>query len=512
MAADYLIIISNFDIGSISRADIRVVEVATSLIVQAWGLTGEKASVQKIAETVILPNYKSMYPNYKIQGALLGTPGSGGTLVPDEAVKKEMEALEQDIKNQKLILEEKEAALKTPSAAAVIAITPKTEEELSKVKSTVNPNVIVPGSAVEDVFPDKAQFHDDAIDSIKEIKKQLKSASQTMKGEDPVAFDIPTIDMPPNYDPRTFNSKKAVLKDGLPASVLAMEENTPQELKGVDKGIAGDKLNEPVPYRIDTPSENVIKNDHNAWIILGRDRPASRMSGYGGLGHTQAGCIDLCVGMMGARPRSVNLGGEKIYADPNFKIDSARIYMSQKTKIDEHFGLVAGSVGNPIPRSAIGLKADGIRLVAREGIKLVTGTDAKNSQGGRKLSVAGIDLIAGNDDTDLEPLVKGEALVRAFEKLVEYIEGLNGILDSHVLYQMKFNSSVATHWHFSPWFAQPTTPSTDCAKGGSLALIKAASGTKTALATNRKNLIAWKINFTKQVGADFICSRFNNTN
>ena len=54
----------------------------------------------------------------------------------------------------------------------------------------------------------------------------------------------------------------------------------------------------------------------------------------------------------------------------------------------------------PIPRSGIALKADGVRLIGREGIKLVTGVDSINSQGGTIEYAKGIDLIAGNDDSN----------------------------------------------------------------------------------------------------------------
>ena len=58
--------------------------------------------------------------------------------------------------------------------------------------------------------------------------------------------------------------------------------------------------------------------------------------------------------------------------------------------------------------SAIGIKADHVRVVARSGMKLITmprGT--KNSLGKKTQTTLGIDLIAGNDDQGLEPIAKG---------------------------------------------------------------------------------------------------------
>src|SRR5690606_205536 len=151
------------------------------------------------------------------------------------------------------------------------------------------------------------------------------------------------------------------------------------------------------------------------WIVLGRDRPGSRITGYGGRGDTQAGSIDLVVGRGSWLAKSHNDDGEKMYAEPNFDFDAARIHVSQKTDIDKNFNLVPGNVGDSRTRSGIGIKADGVRIIGREGIKLVTGVDRVNSQGGDIESVRGVDIIANNDDRDLQPLVKGNNLTEALE-------------------------------------------------------------------------------------------------
>ena len=43
-------------------------------------------------------------------------------------------------------------------------------------------------------------------------------------------------------------------------------------------------------------------------------------------------------------------------------------------------------------------------------------------------SFTGIDLIAGNDDTDLQPLVKGNDLATGLKQLADLVDSLNGIL------------------------------------------------------------------------------------
>ena len=101
--------------------------------------------------------------------------------------------------------------------------------------------------------------------------------------------------------------------------------------------------------------------------------------------------------------------------------------------------MAEGKVGNSKTKSAIALKADAVRIVARDGIKLVTRTDAINSQGGQIAEAVGIDLLATNNDEDLQPLVKGGNLKEALEKLVTHVDKLNGIVDSLLMYQIAFN-------------------------------------------------------------------------
>ena len=120
------------------------------------------------------------------------------------------------------------------------------------------------------------------------------------------------------------------------------------KLAATRKGVYCGNLIEPLPTFARAECETVYSSENNSYIVLGRDRPRSRNSGYGGKGDTQSSMIDLVVGRMADSPQ------DGVIADPNFSTDSARIYISQKTDVDKNFGLAPGS-GQSRAKSAIGL-------------------------------------------------------------------------------------------------------------------------------------------------------------
>ena len=238
--------------------------------------------------------------------------------------------------------------------------------------------------------------------------------------------------------------------------------------RGVGAGEFHTVRYEPIPIRKKTETEKVISNDNNAWIVLGRDRPASIGSGYGAQPINGTACIDLCVGMMAGTKTGPK---ENIKADPNFAADAARIYISQKTDIDQNFGLDRGKKekireNSTKAKSGIGIKADGVRIIAREnGIKLVTGKgNFKNTGINGELNsrgeaivpndLGGIELIVGNDTTEislseiltkpildlislffpiklpdkirrLQPMVKGDNLIMCLRYILNIIDAIN---------------------------------------------------------------------------------------
>ena len=206
-------------------------------------------------------------------------------------------------------------------------------------------------------------------------------------------------------------------------------------------------------------NEKVIENRHNASIVLGRDYT------YDELNDTSIGMIDIACG----RTANVDILGNpiidgEVVENPksvaDFDLDAARIYLSQKANIDKQFNLPRGTSGDADIRSAVGIKADAVRIISRDansGIKLVV-EGKNNSQGGDGGTPgAGVELIAG-DGTGLQPMVKADELATTLLQLSSFVLSLEAMLMSTVETQQAFNSKVATEMAVSPFFAAPSLP------------------------------------------------------
>jgi hypothetical protein len=292
----------------------------------------------------------------------------------------------------------------------------------------------------------------------------------------------------------------------------AQIENLPE-----GNGVFCDTMVEPLPNYISAPCEKVTQHG-NSWIVLGRDRPASRASGYGGQGHTQASSIDIVVG------RGAPVPNVAINVDPSFSNDAARIYISQKADIDDYFKIYPHPWGLSKSKlysksvSAIGIKADAVRIIGDMGIKLVTRTSATNSKDG-SIAPNGIELIANNDDTDLQPMIKGKNLVDAFAGLEKNLNQLSALVLNFLKSQASFNASLAGHIHFGVAQVGPTGTGT-CMTNTSLTLVPA--GVEATLATaeamvdnfkGRMNSnIVWNTTYLNPASSKYICSKYNKVN
>lgn len=228
----------------------------------------------------------------------------------------------------------------------------------------------------------------------------------------------------------------------------------------------------------DAPAHNTLSyetnlaatsgHEGNCSIVFGLDRPNFENSGYGGQNGTHCAAIDLVAGRKGwfaHKKEMVNGTPSPIKVDNDFVIDAARIYICQKTNVDGNFRLKPGKVGNTDfenPRSAIALKADTLRFIARENIKIVTRTDKMNSQGGvcgqALKTTYGIDIMAMNDEKSLQPMVKGENLKTLLVVLIQTLQQAISSFSTYVDNTRKLHKKIMKHTHLSPFYGNLTSP------------------------------------------------------
>ena len=304
-----------------------------------------------------------------------------------------------------------------------------------------------------------------------------------------------------------------------------MSEQEKAEFLGFGQGTREDF---DTPQFISVDEESEIHKG-NCGIVLGLDRPNNILSGFGGSKDTHCAAIDIVAGRLGYRARKRNKRGKALRVDPNFKLDAARIYVSQKSDPDSYFGLAAGTVGNTTPdspRSTVALKADTLRFVARENIKLVTRTDKKNSQGGDITNAStkgyGIDLIAMNDDRDMQPMVKGTNLTMCLIETMDAIHDLRELFKNFLEYNRQLTKALMTHTHRSPFYGKLTAPDFETLlPSATESIVNNLANVEAQLMLHMQKVSGIKRTYlgipggaetTTPLGGSFILSKYNNTN
>tara|TARA_R100000458_G_C8254333_1_gene230686 strand:- start:250 stop:1251 length:1002 start_codon:yes stop_codon:yes gene_type:complete len=282
--------------------------------------------------------------------------------------------------------------------------------------------------------------------------------------------------------------------------------------------------------------EKVISRE-DAYIVLGKDRNASLESGKSGMGADACYAIDLVVGRNSSAKKSGPQNSETM-VDTNFFTDAARVYISQKSDIDHYLGLCKGSETDEEDsnnKSCVVLKADQIRIVGRNHIKIVTGkgktsgvgtSGERNSQGGDIEVVGKIDFIAGNNaDSNpsigtlgdslgnvnkLQPLVKGENMLELMEEIVEHLGHLYSFVESNRMHHQTLHTILSTSFAaigavpvFSPFLAP------GAAIGAVIPLLTAK---KPDIAFQQNNLeVGTKTDYLTEKGERYINSAYVNT-
>lgn len=256
-------------------------------------------------------------------------------------------------------------------------------------------------------------------------------------------------------------TKKVNTIDVQDISITSDETRRKTKTRMISGGPYHTKLRESYPKYDKAICETVFEGDNNSFIILGRDRPYSLGSGKGASGG-KCGRIHMIAGLGAASKIGTD---RKTKTGPNLITDAATLYISQRTDIDMFFGIPQGSGMSSKNRSAAALKADQIRIIGREHIKIYAGPclapeigKEKNSFGGDIPQRGRIDLIA-DDYKDLQPAVKGQNLLEYLQKIVTYIRKLGAEVDGLNDKIRAMSVVLSTHTHRTPRGTRIALPS-----------------------------------------------------
>lgn len=308
----------------------------------------------------------------------------------------------------------------------------------------------------------------------------------------------------------------------------------PNEATGLNNTFLDEPENRPAYNKTD--GEEVIKGHNNTFIVLGRDRPAAEDSGYGSGVNSDGrncGAIDIVVGRLSAINPLTLEPKEKGYktseqlvksivqrfpisqpnlVNSNVGGDAARIYISQRADIDDYYSLAEGKTPAQVKGvSAIAIKADDIRIISRNTFKIVTKPDAFLSTGRDvpAYSQVGVQLIANNDSSNMQPMVRGENLRKAFFSLSKKIEELSGLVAGFIQLQNAFNTQLMTHDHKSPFYATSTSIDPNTLDEGTKFLIQCFFKEETGLRNFRNNMEAWRTSYINPASKLYINSEYH---
>jgi len=242
-----------------------------------------------------------------------------------------------------------------------------------------------------------------------------------------------------------------------------------------------------------------------AYITLGAVPPEGLASGYSAQGAASP-TIDLVVGR-----NASSFGGKGLsdgyIVDNNFGTDAARIYISRLTDVDKYFSLAKreGSEHKNSQRSAVAVKADNVRLIGREGVKIVTGKmqggnfgphGETNSLGGRIESPAPkIELIAGNNYDNVQGLALGETTRDSLRELHDILQDLWSAVYNFIMLQTAWDAVIGVSPF--PWYPAGAAPKSM----GNMSMVM------SSLYSTKINLMLWDFNSLNPAGNQYIVSR-----
>jgi len=171
--------------------------------------------------------------------------------------------------------------------------------------------------------------------------------------------------------------------------------------------------------------------------------------------------------------------------------------------IESDLGL---KLSEPMPRSAVAIKADHVRLIGREGIKIVTGKifskaggAETNSLGGKISPAPKIDLVAGNNYDNVQGVALGERTAASLTELNALVNKVASAVQNLARIQIKYNAVLGT-------------VSRDAAQLMPVTNLGIKIGVLNSIYQIRTDANLWEINYLTPIGKEYIASTNVRTN
>ena len=265
-------------------------------------------------------------------------------------------------------------------------------------------------------------------------------------------------------------------------------------------GINGERYPRITPMPFRKAREEILTDHYGAVITIGADDEYSQLGG-------RCTEIDMITGPLSSVTAAATNPNSYAIKSPDY--DAARIRISETTNIDKVANIVEGS-GNSEARSGVLLMADAIRIKSKENIKLVTSAYGDyNSKSSKVICPNPIELISGNDDSDMQPIVKGDNLVKALDNMNERIDKLYSIFQTLAIEHIQLLTVLTTHIHVG--ITGPVAPSIELAPFTIKNINAWAQAGLIEPITNRVNTIINEFNSLTPMGAESILGQ-NRTN
>jgi len=228
-----------------------------------------------------------------------------------------------------------------------------------------------------------------------------------------------------------------------------------QIAKGIPDGLFCTAVKEVLPTFNQADCEKIISGKNNSFIVMGRDRDSTLISGAAGKGMLKCGMIDITAGRMSSYVnKSDTILDDDSAVNPNFASDACRIYVSQRAlSVDKYFGLPHSDFGPHCEqKSTVAIKSDQTRIISREKLVLYCGKgnfegfskiDGElNSLGNPIVLPPRIEFLTGSPEK-LQPLVLGNNLKKYLVQSNENFTTLSNIVKSISQQLVLINGAVS---------------------------------------------------------------------